>query len=79
MTYLRWNSVLASSRVNPCNWLSARSTASLVNPANDAHAMDDALRGLGFTVVNLRDGQNEPIIATSPNACDKMYPPYPHF
>ena len=32
-----------------------------VNPANDARTMDDKLRGLGFTVVNLRDGQNEPI------------------
>ena len=27
------------------------------NPANDAKAMGDTLRGLGFTVIELRDGQ----------------------
>ena len=29
----------------------------LTNPANDAKAMGDTLRGLGFTVIELRDGQ----------------------
>ncbi len=29
----------------------------LANPANDARAMGDTLRGLGFTVIELRDGQ----------------------
>ena len=29
----------------------------LANPANDAKAMGDTLRGLGFTVIELRDGQ----------------------
>ena len=33
--------------------------APLVNPANDARAMGDTLRGLGFTVVELRDGRKE--------------------
>ena len=28
----------------------------LANPANDAKAMGDTLRGLGFTVIELRDG-----------------------
>ena len=32
-------------------------TSPLSNPANDARAMGDTLRGLGFTVVELRDGQ----------------------
>ena len=31
--------------------------APLLNPANDARAMSDILRGLGFTVVELRDGR----------------------
>ena len=30
--------------------------AALANPGNDAKAMSDALRGLGFTVVEVRDG-----------------------
>ena len=30
--------------------------AVLTNPGNDAKAMSDALRGLGFTVVEVRDG-----------------------
>jgi uncharacterized caspase-like protein len=30
--------------------------APLINPANDARAMSETLRGLGFTVVELRDG-----------------------
>ena len=34
---------------------SAYPDAPLVNPANDARAMGDTLRGLGFTVVELRD------------------------
>ncbi len=29
----------------------------LTNPANDSRAMGDTLRGLGFTVIELRDGQ----------------------
>ena len=36
---------------------SAYPHAPLVNPANDARAMGDTLRGLGFTVVELRDAQ----------------------
>jgi Caspase domain len=36
---------------------SAYAGAPLVNPANDARAMGDTLRGLGFTVVELRDAQ----------------------
>lgn len=31
-------------------------TAALVNPANDAKAMSETLRGMGFVVVELRDG-----------------------
>ena len=31
-------------------------SAALANPGNDAKAMSDALRGLGFTVVEIRDG-----------------------
>lgn len=38
---------------------SAYTNAPLVNPANDARAMGDTLRGLGFTVVELRDAQKE--------------------
>jgi len=38
---------------------SAYANAPLVNPANDARAMGDTLRGLGFTVIELRDGQKE--------------------
>jgi Caspase domain len=30
--------------------------AALTNPGNDAKAMSDTLRGLGFTVVEVRDG-----------------------
>jgi hypothetical protein len=30
--------------------------AALINPGNDAHAMSETLRGLGFTVVEVRDG-----------------------
>ncbi len=37
----------------------AYSGAPLANPANDARAMGDTLRGLGFTVVELRDGQKD--------------------
>ena len=36
---------------------SAYAGAPLRNPANDARAMAETLRGLGFTVVELRDGQ----------------------
>ena len=36
---------------------SAYAGAPLVNPANDARDMGDTLRGLGFTVVELRDAQ----------------------
>ena len=36
---------------------SAYASAPLVNPQNDARAMGEALRGLGFTVIELRDGQ----------------------
>lgn len=36
---------------------SAYAGAPLVNPANDARAMSETLRGLGFTVVQLRDAQ----------------------
>lgn len=36
---------------------SAYPDAPLVNPANDARAMGDTLRGLGFTVVELRDAR----------------------
>jgi hypothetical protein len=36
---------------------SAYPNAPLVNPANDARAMGDTLRGLGFTVIELRDAQ----------------------
>ena len=38
---------------------SAYPGAPLLNPANDARAMSDTLRGLGFTVVQLRDGQKD--------------------
>lgn len=38
---------------------SAYPGAPLLNPANDARAMSDTLRGLGFTVVQLRDSQKE--------------------
>ena len=38
---------------------SAYAGAPLINPANDARAMGDSLRGLGFTVVELRDAQRE--------------------
>ena len=38
---------------------SAYAGAPLVNPANDARAMGDTLRGLGFAVVELRDAQKE--------------------
>lgn len=36
---------------------SAYAGSPLVNPANDAKAMSETLRGLGFTVVELRDAQ----------------------
>ena len=36
---------------------SAYPNAPLANPANDARAMGDTLRGLGFTVIELRDAQ----------------------
>jgi Caspase domain len=36
---------------------SAYANAPLLNPANDARAMGDTLRGLGFTVVELHDAQ----------------------
>ncbi len=35
----------------------------LLNPANDAKAMSDALRGLGFTVIELRDGNKAQMAA----------------
>lgn len=35
---------------------SAYAAAPLLNPANDARAMGDTLRGLGFSVIELRDG-----------------------
>ena len=38
---------------------SAYPNAPLVNPANDARAMGDTLRGLGFTVVELRDANKD--------------------
>lgn len=38
---------------------SAYAGAPLLNPANDARAMADTLRGLGFTVVELRDARKE--------------------
>lgn len=38
---------------------SAYAGAPLLNPANDARAMGDTLRGLGFTVVELRDARKE--------------------
>ena len=38
---------------------SAYPSAPLVNPANDARAMGDTLRGLGFTVVELRDANKD--------------------
>ena len=38
---------------------SAYAGVPLVNPANDARAMGDTLRGLGFTVVELRDAQKD--------------------
>ena len=38
---------------------SAYTGAPLVNPANDARAMGDTLRGLGFVVVELRDAQRD--------------------
>jgi uncharacterized caspase-like protein len=36
---------------------SAYATAPLANPSNDARAMGDTLRGLGFTVIELHDGR----------------------
>ena len=41
---------------------SAYAGAPLVNPANDARAMSDTLRGLGFTVVELRDAQKAQMV-----------------
>ena len=38
---------------------SAYTGVPLVNPANDARAMGDTLRGLGFAVVELRDAQKD--------------------
>ncbi|CAN5408485.1 hypothetical protein BH11PSE7_BH11PSE7_24080 [soil metagenome] len=38
---------------------SAYSAAPLANPANDAKAMSETLRGLGFTVIELRDGSRQ--------------------
>jgi TPR repeat protein len=35
---------------------SSYATAPLLNPANDARAMGETLRGLGFSVIELRDG-----------------------
>jgi Caspase domain len=41
---------------------SAYAGAPLVNPANDARGMSDTLRGLGFTVVELRDAQKAQMV-----------------
>ena len=42
---------------------SAYASAPLANPANDARAMSDSLRGLGFTVVEARDASRAEMFA----------------
>ena len=60
-TVLLWFPALAQApgdvRVALVIGNSAYANAPLLNLANDARAMGDTLRGLGFTVVELRDGR----------------------
>ena len=51
---------------------SAYAGAPLVNPANDARAMSDTLRGLGFTVVELRDAQKAQMADAIANVRDSL-------
>ena len=51
---------------------SAYASAPLINPANDARAMSETLRGLGFTVVELRDAQKGQMADAIAKVCDSL-------
>jgi len=51
---------------------SAYSAAPLLNPSNDAKAMASALRGLGFKVVELREGNKEQMKLAISNVRDTL-------
>ncbi|MBI2725469.1 MAG: caspase family protein [Polaromonas sp.] len=51
---------------------SAYATSPLVNPANDAQAMADVLKRLGFNVIELRDGTRAQMSAAISKASDSL-------
>lgn len=51
----------------------AYSDAPLANPGNDARAMGDTLRGLGFTVIEVRDAGREQMLAAIQRAGDSLH------
>ena len=51
---------------------SAYAGAPLLNPANDAKAMSDALRGMGFTVIDARDASKQQMEAAIGQARDAL-------